>query len=92
MNSSTGAIAVEPLKTYNLPDETGEVSIESIMLRVPTHEPWPHHENLDPLAVSPEKTDSSQGADIPVPTAWTNYSLTTDTFEMFVRPTPSQEA
>lgn len=86
MNSSNGAIRVEPLKTYLSPNENGEVNIESIMLRVPTHEPWPHHENLDPTLVTPEKTDVAQGANIPVSPAWKNYSLTTDTFEMFVKP------
>jgi len=27
------------------------------MRRVPTHEPWAHHENLDPEQFTPEKTD-----------------------------------
>ena len=36
---------------YRQPD------ISSIMLRVPTHEPWDHHENIDPAQFKPEKTD-----------------------------------
>jgi hypothetical protein len=34
-----------------------ELSLTSIMRRMPMHEPWPHHENLDPLEFLPEKTD-----------------------------------
>ena len=34
-----------------------EADISSIMRRVPTHEPWDHHENIDPSAFKPEKTD-----------------------------------
>jgi len=36
---------------YRQPD------IRSIMLRVPTHEPWDHHESLDPEQFKPIKTD-----------------------------------
>jgi hypothetical protein len=36
---------------YRQPD------IRSIMKRVPTHEPWDHHENIDPTQFTPEKTD-----------------------------------
>jgi hypothetical protein len=31
--------------------------LESIMKRIPMHEPWPNHENLDPLSVKPDMTD-----------------------------------
>jgi len=31
--------------------------IESIMQRVPTHEPWPQHENINPNQFSPGSTD-----------------------------------
>ena len=31
--------------------------IKSIMQRVPTHEPWPQHENINPPQFSPEATD-----------------------------------
>jgi uncharacterized protein (DUF2345 family) len=30
---------------------------ETIVPRAPQHEPWPHHENLDPLEFKAEKTD-----------------------------------
>ena len=35
--------------------------ISSIMQRVPTHEPWAQHENLDPTAFSPAGTDVVKG-------------------------------
>ena len=44
-------------KTHSLPGPDGEAFTESIMRRVPTHEPWPHHENLDPQKFKPEQTD-----------------------------------
>jgi len=49
------------LKLHNLSDESGEfvedVIPPSIMRRIPTFEPYPYHENLDPLKVKPEETD-----------------------------------
>ena len=49
------------LKLHKLSDESGEFVEEvippSIMRRVPTFEPYPYHENLDPLKVKPEETD-----------------------------------
>ncbi len=37
--------------------------LESIMKRVPMHEPWPEHENLDPLKFKPENTDRDVGGE-----------------------------
>ncbi len=37
-----------------------ETPLESIMFRIPMHEPWPSHENLDPLSFKPELTDREQ--------------------------------
>jgi hypothetical protein len=51
------AIMPPKLKINILPDETGEPKIESILRRVTTHEPWPHHENLDPKKFKPVETD-----------------------------------
>jgi hypothetical protein len=45
---ATKAILPPLLKVNILPNEIGESTIDSILRRVPTHEPWPHHENLDP--------------------------------------------
>jgi hypothetical protein len=85
MNSeSAPASMAEILKQYKLPDETGAVTISSIMLRVPTQEPWPHHENLAPQIVTPDLTDAAQGNDIPVPPNYNKYSIR-DTFEKLKR-------
>ena len=35
-------------------------TLTSIMFRIPMHEPWPNHENLDPLSFTPEVTDREQ--------------------------------
>lgn len=32
-------------------------TIKTIMQRVPTHEPWPQHENVNPVRFSPQSTD-----------------------------------
>ena len=64
INQDTGGVinlnngfAVEtpptPLSTHENPGE----SYGNIMKRVPQHEPWSHHENYDPQAVSTAKTD-----------------------------------
>jgi hypothetical protein len=81
MNGPAAAEAevVEELTTFANPDNE-EITIDSIMLRIPSHEPWPHHENLDPLSFKPEMTDREAGSDIAVPAGWKEYSTTTDTF------------
>jgi hypothetical protein len=79
--NADAAIPPTPLATFKNLDETGNASIESIMLRVPTHEPWPCHENLSPLNVTAEKTDRETNKFAPPkPAAWKNYSTSTDTF------------
>ena len=51
------------LKLHTIVDLTSQdewqslISTESIMRRIPTPEPYPHHENLDPLNYKPEKLD-----------------------------------
>jgi hypothetical protein len=51
------------------------------MLRVPTTEPYPGHENLDPAQFTPEKTDREAGSASTVPEMWQAYTTVTDTFE-----------
>jgi len=81
MNGPSAATATPavPLTTFANPDET-EATVDSIMLRIPSHEPWPHHENLDPLSFKSDLTDREAGSDIPVPASWKTYSTLTDTF------------
>ena len=85
MNSSTKAEVAKALKTFALTDEEG-AALDSIMLRVPTHEPWPHHENLDPLSYTIDKTDRESGTAPAVPAAWKEYSAINDTFDKLLSP------
>jgi hypothetical protein len=65
---STTATIPTLLPTFNLPNRKQSVGwadgkffktddINSIMLRVPTHEPWDHHENNDPVKYSSTGTN-----------------------------------
>ncbi len=62
----------EKLPMYSLPNRSKEVgwangnfykagNITSIMQRVPTHEPWDHHENTNAERFTQEKTDAAVG-------------------------------
>jgi hypothetical protein len=88
---ATEAESAEALDTFENPTETDGTTITSIMLRVPTHEPYPHHENLDPESFTPEKTDIVAGSVIPAPVAWKIYSTVTDTFEQIKPPEEEPE-
>jgi len=66
--TATSADTPPPLAIYSLPNrkkvegwENGKFyrseNIRSIMQRVPTHEPWDQHENVNPEQFSPEATD-----------------------------------
>ena len=70
----------------------GEEFTQSIMRRIPTHEPWPHHENLDPEKFKPAETDrdiAGRYKDIDesvtdsmnfTPDYWKEYTTSIDTF------------
>lgn len=77
--SASSATAPEPLPTFENPTPAGG-AIESIMLRIPTTEPYPHHENLDPMSFKTDKTDRESSSTISTPDAWKTYSLAQDTF------------
>jgi hypothetical protein len=73
------AVAVEPLQTVTLPKvKPGGLitSFESILTRAPQHEPWPHHENSNPLAFKKVETDRES----PGPLPSSDRVLTPDTF------------
>lgn len=101
MNGPAAAKATR-LKTHNLPDVASPGAnlseMVSIMRRAPTAEPYPQHENLDPLKVTPAKTnrdvDGRTGAGATTSmsfsgTKYKEYTTPTDTFEK-IKP-PSQE-
>lgn len=69
---STQAEQPLPLPTYSLPNVSTKagwadgnfyktVPINSIMQRVPTHEPWPQHENINSVLYSSTGTDAAVG-------------------------------
>lgn len=90
MNGPSATTASKPkvLKTHKLPDEKGGTLPETIMRRVPTHEPYPQHENLDPVKYKSAETDrDKEGRNEGVSSTlekpadmWKKYSTTTDTF------------
>lgn len=50
-------------------------------VRIPQHEPWVGHENLDPTAVLPAKTEAKLAVPAPAtPAAFKKYTTVTDTF------------
>lgn len=57
------------LKTHKLPDLSAQdewqslEELDTLLRRVPTYEPYPHHENLDPMKFKPEKGGESPGLD-----------------------------
>jgi hypothetical protein len=71
----------DPLSVFENPTEDSATTVESIMLRVPSHEPWPHHENLNPTDFKPDMTDRESGSTIATPPLWKEYTTITDTFQ-----------
>jgi hypothetical protein len=77
---SSSALQVKPLDVITLPRVIpgGVVSrYESILARAPQHEPWPHHENLDPLSFKKIFTDREAPGALPS----ADRVLTPDTFD-----------
>jgi len=67
-NQGTAAEVPKKLEVFTLPNRSASAGwanrnfyktsdISSIMQRVPTHEPWDQHENIDPNQFSPSNTD-----------------------------------
>ena len=58
---TTDATPIEPLTTvtlpYMFPGAQQPVPYDSILTRAPTHEPYMHHENMNPAAFKKEQTD-----------------------------------
>ena len=79
--SATAATPPEPLPTIDNPTEVEGETLTSIMARIPTTEPYPHHENLDGTLFKPDATDREAATAIEVPPAWQVYSTNTDTFK-----------
>jgi mannose-6-phosphate isomerase-like protein (cupin superfamily) len=52
----------DALPVFGVPTTGGSGSINSILQRVPTAEPWPQHESTDPAKYSPLNTDNTPAA------------------------------
>jgi uncharacterized protein (DUF2345 family) len=73
------AVTPDPLTMHrNYTSESA--TVESILHRIPNTEPWPGHENLDPVKFTKAHTDREVDADIEVPDAYKKYSTAQDTF------------
>jgi hypothetical protein len=74
------AQSVDPLATvslpYVIPGSQKPVAYQSILTRAPQHEPWPHHENMNPLAYKKSETDR----EAPGGLATADRVITPDTF------------
>jgi hypothetical protein len=53
----------DALQIFSVPTSGGSGSLNSIMQRVPTHEPWPQHENINPDKFSAVSTDNTPASD-----------------------------
>lgn len=77
------AVSQEGLQTWNLPGPPDSLDITSILRRVPQHEPWLQHENLNPAFYTPTETDVKKiegGAITANPPETASYSPIADTF------------
>ena len=88
---ATAAASASPLSTFNNVTEKDGTTIKSIMLRVPTTEPYPHHEHLDPLKFKSDKTDRESGSAVPKPEYYKKYTTKTDTFAKVLPPEPEAQ-
>ena len=57
----TGNVVINPNQAEWISDRYDTYTpLDSIMFRIPMHEPWPNHENLDPLSWKSDLTDREQ--------------------------------
>jgi len=77
-NSSSGVTPMLNSHTvpYVMPGSGEILSMKTSIPRVPQHEPWPHHENLNPLAFKKNETDIEYLGRLPS----ADRILTPDTF------------
>ncbi len=65
-----------PRVTAGMTDDNEPATYDSILTRAPQHEPWPHHENLNPLAFNTTETDRENPGELKP----ADRILTPDTF------------
>jgi len=71
---------------YMFPGSAKPVPYESILTRAPQHEPWSHHENMNPQAYKKEQSDREDPGGLAV----NDRILTPDTFTRGFGPQSSQ--
>jgi hypothetical protein len=83
-----------PLTTFDNIYSSQQDKINSILKRIPNVEPWPQHENLDPLAMTSAKTDIASTTPITfsngkttAPDYYLKYTTATDTFDFIPKKT-----
>jgi hypothetical protein len=99
-NTALTTTPAKVLPTFNVTDitvadptaavlsyQTTDNPIVSIMKRLTTHEPFPFHENLDPVNLKIDKLDREVTGDLTLSQFYLQYSATIDTF----RRTPPQD-
>jgi hypothetical protein len=82
MNSSVAAAAAptaSPLSTSTVPAVDGDTV--SILRRIPSKEPWVHHENLDPVQFNSTNIDRDVTTAFKTPQYFNNYTAPLDTFK-----------
>ena len=57
-----------------------EAAVAPKAQRIPLHEPWAGHENLDPLSHTPDKTEAVETPELVEPQFFNQYTTSTDTF------------
>lgn len=95
MNGPVAATAAKATKAkklstitlpYVIPGTNGAISgYPSIVTRAPQHEPWPHHENLDPMSFKSTVTDRERPGTLGV----AQRARTVDTFRKSGTPSSS---
>ena len=84
------AATATALSTFDNVYNSNSDKISSIMKRIPNVEPWPQHENLDPLFMTNSATDrensepvkfTANSANQLVPKYYNTYTTVTDTFK-----------
>ena len=93
------ATAPIPLTTFSNTYSKDLDKITSIMKRIPNVEPWPQHENLDPLSMTLLKTDREVTSPIiftngttTSPEYYLKYTTKTDTFDFIPGPEKKKKA
>ena len=63
--------------TSRYPSVATAIADASLSKRLPQHEPWTHHESMDPTVFVDTKTDRQEPEELPAQTV----ALTVDTFK-----------